>query len=753
MFTPRVRRVAIVVLLAMLPGLVGMPASAYGPDDPPATPAATKPAAGPAAADPAAADPAAAGLSAAGAPGPAAPRAGRPARALAADADEDGGVDPATPAEKIQAATVVGLDTSLPSNPIGLNDRDFTFELWLLAKPGSEVRGTALLSLGDWDPDAQTCVACTLYIRRGIKEAAQRDTANEIRDRQTAQAAESRRQQAADLVEVAVTPRLIASSDRDFTISVWNFLTQQKPRFTATIAAAQAAFTTDAAKVDAFLTGGLATAFEADQKRIIEEDTAQDEAARAEAKRRFARKYAANVVGVNAKVDDAAWMTTSDDIFLRDLARKLRGDQFWTLTYTALADEVLNGTPDSWKQIISTGIFDLVEQDRVRRNKEIMKVYSDYVRWVRDDAVSIGHKNVARAATAALATNSIAKLWDFIGKRDALPKDSSELTLLHAQGTSVQIRTRSEAGRWVTNDRLLWKSAAGAWNFANSRIVSGDFDGDSKRDALLLHWGPTQLNAWFLTNVDGTVRAPVSVWLSSADSAGKNYQLYNMAVGDFNGDGRSELVVFAKNKAGKTVILHLTRNAAGAWTHKETPVADALLTGRHVAGDVNNDKKEDLITLQQDATKGLQIWVAVSTATSLGTPAAKWADKNFVLTSTNNPVAVDTDNNGVVELALFRQEKGTKSDNGASLHIFSNLNGTPTRAEKWRAPGGMGAKKIHAVAEDVNGDDYTDLLLHYAVVDNMTMTYVVFNGPAGFHRVRLVMEDNLKIAELRVAES
>ncbi|HEX8343629.1 MAG TPA: hypothetical protein VF657_02625, partial [Actinoplanes sp.] len=224
--------------------------------------------------------------------------------------------------------------------------------------------------------------------------------------------------------------------------------------------------------------------------------------------------------------------------------------------------------------------------------------------------------------------------------------------------------------------------------------------------------------------------------------------------GDFNGDGRSELAIYAKNKAGKSIILHLGRSSAtGPWTHKEIPVADALIGGRATAADVNNDRKEDLITLQQDATKGLQMWVAVSSATSIGTAVAKWSDKNFEIGRVNNPVAIDTDRNGYAELALFRQEKAAKSDNGASLHIFSGLNGTTTRAERWRSPGGFGAVKTFAVAEDLNGDDHTDLLLHYADVGYRTITYAMLNSSTGFHRVRLVMEDNLKIAELRVAES
>jgi hypothetical protein len=706
-----------------------VPAWAYAPDDAPTEPSATA---------------------------RQAPADGQPT-VVAADANEDGGIDPATPEEKIQAATIVELDVSAPSNPLGLNDRDFTFELWLKAQPGTEVWGTALLSLSDWDAEAELCIACTLYIRRGIKEAAQRDTDNEVRDRQTAQAAESRRQQAADLVELTKTPRLLSSSDRDFVISVFDHLTRQKPRFTGSIALAQEAFTTDTAKVDAFLTGGLAKVFDADQQRIIDEDTIEDEAAKAEAKRRFARKYAANVVGINVAVTDDAWMATTDDVFLRDIARRLRGDQFWKLTYAQLTDEVLNGSEDSWKAMISTGIFGLVEQDRVRRNQEIMKSYSDFVKRIRETAIDDGYKNIARAAKVALATNSIAKLWDFIEKRDALPRDSSEMMLLHSVGTSVQLRTRSEAGRWTSKDRLLWKSAAGVWTFANSRISSGDFDGDGKRDALLLHHGAVgtgQVNAWFITDVDGSVRAPVSVWLQNADATTKkNYVYKNMAAGDFNGDGRSELAVYAQNKSGKSIILHLAKTSAtGGWAHKEIAVADTLLTSRATAADVNNDKRDDLVTVRQDATNGMQMYVALSTASGIGTSALKWSDKNFVIGDTTNPVAMDTDNNGFAEVVLMRQEKGTASNSGASMHVFSNLHATTTRLEKWRSPGGFAAKKLFLVAEDINGDDYTDLLLHYAIVDDQTQTYALFNSATGFHRVRVTLYDGLKIAELKIAE-
>jgi hypothetical protein len=654
--------------------------------------------------------------------------------------DGNGTVPVATDDEKLKAAPVVGLDLSQPSEPLRLEDRDFVFELWLLAKPGTEVKGAALLSLSEWDADTKTCVECSLFIRRGIHEAAERDAKNEVRDRTSAEVAARRRTQAAELVEMPVTPRLIGTGDRDFVISLFAYLKQSKPQFTGTVVAAEAAFvSTKPGAVDTFLGGGLADAHALDQRRLIDEANAEDEAAKREANRRFDRKRAANAVGVDVKEADDAWMTTTDDDFIRDLSRKIKGDNFWSLTYTALADEVLNGSSDSWKSMIGKGIFQEVERDRVRRNKDIVNGYRAKVVEVRDRAIYHGHKNIARAGAAALATNSINALWSYLENRESLPPDSTEMTVLRARGTNTTaIVTRGHLGRDWGVDREVWRSGAGNWDLMKSTPLNGDFDGDGKRDLAVLYGSGASWRVQFIADLDGAKPTPKLKWDAPPDpTTKKGYDLKSAAGGDFNGDGHTDIAVYGKNAAGAPILLVLTPDSKGVWAVNAYTVPSALIVGRLVAGDVNGDKKADFITIVQDATKGMQIWVALSGATRPGAAVAKWADQNFAVSTTTEPLATDLDRDGDVEIVLLRQEQNGTSKNGASLQVFNKLNGTVGRSQIWRAEGGLGATKIILNAAEVNGDDYIDLIFQYAIVDDQSRTYTLLNGPDGLTNMRM----------------
>lgn len=679
----------------------------------------------------------------------------RPDSREPAAADGDGTVPVASDDEKLKAAPVVGLNLSQPSDPLRLDDRDFVFELWMLAKPGTEVKGAALLALSEWDAGSRTCVACSLYIRRGIHQAVERDARNEVRDRTSAEVAARRRTQAAELVEMPVTPRLVSTGDRDFVISLFAYLKESKPQFTGTVAAAEAAFVgTQPSAVDAFLGGRLAEAHALDQRRLIDEAHKEDEAARREANRRFDRKRAANAVGVDVKEADDAWMTSTDDGFLRDLSRRVKGDNFWSLTYAALADEVLNGSPESWQAMIDKGIFQQVERDRARRNKDIVDGYRRRVTEVRDRAIYDGLKNIARAGTAALATDSINTLWSYLENRESLPPDSTEMTLLRARGTNTTaIVTRGQLGRYWGADREVWRSGVGAWDLTKSRPLNGDFDGDGKRDLAVVYGSGASWRVQFVANLDGAKPTPKLVWDAPANATTKKgYDLKSAAGGDFNGDGRTDIAVYGKNAAAQPIVLVLTPSSTGAFTASEYAVPAALIAGRLVAGDVNGDKKADFITVVQDAAKGMQIWVALSGAPRPGTAVAKWADKNFAVSTTTEAVAADLNQDGNAEIALLRQEKSGASNNGASLQVFTNLNGTVGRSQIWRAEGGLGASKITLNAADVNGDDHIDLLLYYAIHDDQSSTYRLLNGPDGFTNIRLSLtEFGFKNTDLRIA--
>jgi hypothetical protein len=316
----------------------------------------------------------------------------------------------------------------------------------------------------------------------------------------------------------------------------------------------------------------------------------------------------------------------------------------------------------------------------------------------------------------------------------------------------MAVYNRGEIGRWWSVDRKVYQSG-NSWTLTKSRPYNGDFDGDGKRDVAVLYGQGAAWRVQFFSDIDKAAPTPRLVWDSPANSAGKGYDLKSAAGGDINGDGRTDLAVYGKNAAGKSVLLTLTPGATGTWVAKEVTAPDALVAGRLITGDVNGDKKADLITINQDSTKGMQIWVApTSSAGATGTAVVKWSDKNFAVSTTTEAVAADFNKDGLAEVALFRKEKEEFSDNGASLHLFAKLNGTVTRSEAWRIEGGLGAAKIILpTPTDVNGDDYVDLLVHYAIVDDQTRTYAVLNGPGGFNLVKQVAWDQSKIVDLRIA--
>ncbi|MEK2479138.1 FG-GAP-like repeat-containing protein [Streptomyces noursei] len=96
--------------------------------------------------------------------------------------------------------------------------------------------------------------------------------------------------------------------------------------------------------------------------------------------------------------------------------------------------------------------------------------------------------------------------------------------------------------------RKVWDSGSDSWNWNASKLVSGDFDGDGKADvAVLYDYGRTSDNKrnktglWVFSGTTGGFKAPRKVWDSGNDSW--NWNNSQLAAGDFNGDGKADLAI------------------------------------------------------------------------------------------------------------------------------------------------------------------------------------------------------------------
>ncbi len=192
----------------------------------------------------------------------------------------------ATQDDKVRAAQEIGL-VAAPELLV-LTDRNFVFAIWQRAT-GAEVRASAELAYAGADSEP------TQWIKTGIHEANARDQARILRDDAIARAAREAKQRAALVNGIVATPELLIQSDQDFCFAMWQQASGPKLK-----AAALAAYNGTAEDRQDFILSGIFTARAADQKDLIDADTAAGEAEKARRAARDTRLRAAAVVAIVA---------------------------------------------------------------------------------------------------------------------------------------------------------------------------------------------------------------------------------------------------------------------------------------------------------------------------------------------------------------------------------------------------------------------------------------------------------------------
>jgi hypothetical protein len=124
--------------------------------------------------------------------------------------------------------------------------------------------------------------------------------------------------------------------------------------------------------------------------------------------------------------------------------------------------------------------------------------------------------------------------------------------------------------------------------FSPNAIAVGDFNGDNKPDlAVGSTNGSVRQMSVFIGTGTGSFAAPVNY------SLGGNFFANSLAVGDFNGDGRSDIAT-GNNAAGATVSI-LLRNAANNGFDAVTNLNLGFTTNSIAVADFNADGRHDLV--------------------------------------------------------------------------------------------------------------------------------------------------------------
>gem|GEM_PF-2131428 len=240
--------------------------------------------------------------------------------------------------------------------------------------------------------------------------------------------------------------------------------------------------------------------------------------------------------------------------------------------------------------------------------------------------------------------------------------------------------------RWASKQGGMWDS---------QKWMSGDFNGDGKTDLMKL-WSE-----------NGTMCADVHI------SVGNNFVIQRWAtqqggiwdsmqwfVGDFNGDGKSDLAKLWNDNGTMDADVHLSTGSNFNIQRWATQQGGIWTSMQWFVGDFNGDGKSDLAKLWND-NGAMDADVHLSTGSNFN--IQRWASQQGGLWDSQKWMTGEFNGDGKTDLAKIWNENGTM-DADVHLSTGSNFN-----IQRWATQQGGIWDSQQWYIGDFNGDAKTDL--------------------------------------------